>query len=118
MRAADFMLTAEELRLRAAKRRRGIIIAGCIVALGLIVGFGAKPAMRAIKGYQARRHAARAFDLIEQERWSDARSEALAAYQLRQTEPEALRAVARYLTWTRQQQALEFWKNLREVARL
>ena len=112
------MLTAAELAQRQAKRRRLLIIVGSIVALALLVLFTAKPAGRAIKGFQSRRHAARAFELMEKEKWSEARSEALAAYQLRASEPEALRAVARYLTRTRQQQALEFWKNLRGVAQL
>jgi len=118
MRSDDFMLTAAELAQRRAKRRRLLILGGGVLALALIVFFTAKPAGRAIKSFQARRHAARAFELIEKEKWSEARSEALAAYQLRQNEPEALRAVARYLTRTRQQQALEFWKNLRGVSQL
>jgi hypothetical protein len=117
-RASDFMLTAEELRQRQLKRRRLLIVGGCVAGLALLVGFGAKPAGRAIKGFQARRHATRALEFLEKEKWSEARSEALAAYQLRATEPEALRAVARYLTRTRQQQALDFWKNLRDVSRL
>jgi len=115
---SDFMLTAEELRLRRSKRRRLVIILGGIVVLGILAVFAARPVMNAIKAFQARRHAARAFEFLEQEKWTDARSEALAAFQLRQTEPQALRAVARYLTRTRQQQALEFWKNLRAVAPL
>ncbi|MEY2565381.1 MAG: hypothetical protein QOH88_3574 [Verrucomicrobiota bacterium] len=117
-RPSDFMLTAEELRLRREKRRRLIIIGGSILAFAVIAAFTARPAMNAIKAFQARRHAARAFEFLDQEKWTDARGEALAAYQLRATEPQALRAVARYLTRTRQQQALEFWKNLRDVSRL
>ncbi|HZE12306.1 MAG TPA: hypothetical protein VE086_00980 [Chthoniobacterales bacterium] len=112
------MLTAAEVEDRARKRRRLLIIGGSIAALMVIVAFAAKPSMRAIKGFQARRHATRAFELMEKEKWSEARSEALAAYQLRPSEPEALRAVARYLTRTRQQQALDFWKNLRAVSQL
>jgi hypothetical protein len=117
-RADDFLMTAEELRIRAAKRRRLIIIAASVAALALIGWFGARPTMRAIKGFQSRRHAARAAEFMEKEKWSDARREALAAYQLRMTEPKALRVVARYLTRTRQQQALDFWKNLRATSRL
>src|ERR1043165_9814659 len=117
-RSADFMLTAEELRLRAAKRRRLAMIGGCIGGLGLLAGFGAKPAVHAIKSFQARRHAARALGFLDKEKWRDARREALAAFQLRSSEPEALRAVARYLTRTRQQQALDFWKNLRGISHL
>jgi hypothetical protein len=118
MPSSDFMLTSEELRLRRSRRRRLFIIVGGILVVALLAVFTARPAMNAIKGFQARRHAARAFAFLDQEKWTDARSEALAAFQLRQTEPQALRAVARYLTRTRQQQALEFWKNLRAIAPL
>jgi hypothetical protein len=117
-KADDFMLTAEELRLREAKRRRILIVFACILVVGVFALFTARPAMHAIKAFQARRHATRAFEFLEQEKWTDARNEALAAYRLRSNEPQALRAVARYLTRTRQQQALDFWKQLREIARL
>ena len=49
---------------------------------------------------------------IEAGDWNEARKEAIAAYQLRPDEPEALRAVARFLSRTRQQQAFEFWDQL------
>jgi hypothetical protein len=114
----DFMLTAEEVRLRQRKRRRLLIGLASFLVVALIGLFTARPAMNAIKAFQARRHAARAFEFLEQEKWTDARNEALAAYHLRSSEPQALRAVARYLTRTRQQQALDFWKQLRGVARL
>src|SRR5436305_5152510 len=113
---SEFMMTAEEIRLRHRKRRR-ILIALAIV-LGLIVGgiFGARPTSNAVKAFQARRHAAKAFAYIESENWIEARKEASAAYQLRPTEPQAIRAVARFLSRTRQADALEFWKQLEEVA--
>jgi hypothetical protein len=114
----DIMLTDAERAAHARKRKRLLVALALLVALVLTAAFGGKPAMRAIKGFQARRHAARAFELLEKEKWSEARSEALAAYQLRAAEPEALRAVARYLSRTHQQQALEFWANLRAVSRL
>lgn len=111
-RANDFLLTAEELRLRRAKRRR-LIIAGVsvLLVLVLLLLFG-RPASHAIKAWQARRHAARAFGLIEEEKWADAQREAVAAYQLFGTEPQAVRAVARFLSRTRQAQALDFWEQL------
>jgi tetratricopeptide (TPR) repeat protein len=114
-RADEFMMTAEEIRLKKLRRRR-IVIALLILAV-LIVGgiFGARPAMSQIKAFQARRHAAKAFAYIESENWVEARKEATAAYQLRPTEPAAIRAVARFLTRTRQPDALEFWKQLEDL---
>ena len=43
---------------------------------------------------------------------AEARDEAVAAYQLRSIEPEALRAIARLLSRTQQHEALDFWKQL------
>jgi hypothetical protein len=112
MASGDFMLTTEELRLKLRKRRR-IVVLVLLLVLVLITGFfGGHPAMNAIKSWQARRHAQRAFTLINKEQWIDARGEAVAAFQLRPTEPQALRAVARFLSRTHQPEALEFWKQL------
>jgi tetratricopeptide (TPR) repeat protein len=117
-RSDDYMLTAEELRLR--KRKRRMIAAGalCLLLLILFSVFAGPPVFDAIKAFQARRHASKAFAFIEQKKWRDARNEALAAYQLRPTEPQALRAVARLLSRTRQPDALEFWKQLAEKTAL
>lgn len=117
-RANDFMLTAEELRLRKRKRRRLVIVLALLLVLGLGAFFGARPTRNAIKGWQARRHAEKAFALIEQEKWKEAKDAAIAAYQLRPGEPEALRAVARFLSRTRQPQALDFFTQLAERAPL
>src|SRR6266700_601340 len=112
MASGDFMLTTEELRLKLRKRRR-IVVLVFLLLLVLITGFfSGHPAMNAIKAWQARRHAQHAFTLINKEQWIDARREAVAAYQLRPTEPQALRAVARFLSRTHQPEALEFWKQL------
>src|SRR5216110_3123311 len=109
---SDFMLTAEERRLKQLGRRR-IFIACVVLMVVLIVGFfGARPAMHAIKAWQSRRHAEKAFVYIENENWLEARKEATAAYQLSPTEPESVRAVARFLSRTRQPDALEFWRQL------
>src|SRR5438477_3573226 len=115
---SDYMLTAEELRLRRRKRRRNIFIVTLIVALGLGGVFGGRPALHGIKAWQARRHARKAFALIEKEEWIEARKEATAAMQLWPNEPEAIRAVARFLSRTRQPQALEFWDQLARMSRL
>ena len=112
------MMTAEEIRLRRLKRRR-LVIAAAVLLVVLVVGFfGARPTLNAIKAFQARRHAAKALSYIESENWIEARKEASAAYQLRPTEPEAVRAVARFLTRTRQPDALEFWKQLEDLTTL
>ena len=94
----DYMLTAEELRLKRARRRT---VAGLTMIVLVVLGLGvllARPTRNAIKGWQARRHAAKAFACIDNENWADARKEATAAYQLRPTEPQSLRAIARFLS--------------------
>ena len=108
----DILLTAEELRLKARKLRRILVILLLLVLLLVIGAISARPAVHAIKAWQARRHAQKAFAFIEQQKWNDARIEATAAYQLWPGEPEALRAVARFLSRIRQTDALEFWKQL------
>src|SRR5882724_7617172 len=114
----DILLTAEELRLRRHKRRIWLaVVLGFVLAI-VVTFFGARPAGNAIKAWQARRHAQRAFACINNEQWTDARREASAAYQLRPNEPQALRAVARFLSRIRQPEALEFWQQLEKVAPL
>ena len=117
-RADDYMLTAEEFRLRRRKRRNVGIAIGTCLALAALVFFAARPVRGEIKGWQARRHAAKAFAFLDQQKWTDARDEAAVAYQLGPAEPQALRAVARYLSRTRQQQALEFWALLEKKQKL
>jgi tetratricopeptide (TPR) repeat protein len=113
-RNEDLMLTAEELRLKHRRRRRILALAIALVLAAIAIFFGGRPTLNAIKAWQARRHAEKAFALIAKERWNEARSEAVAAFQLRPTEPQALRAVARFLSRTRQPDALDFWKQLQE----
>lgn len=114
MSSDDFMLTAEERRLKHQKRRRLIALSLLLVIVIIAGFFGGRPGVNAIKTWQARHHASKALAYIEQENWSNARNEATAAYQLRPTEPESLRAVARFLSRTRQVEALDFWKQLQE----
>jgi hypothetical protein len=106
------MLTAEEIRQRDQRRRRILVIAGLLLLFLAAAIVGLRPTLGAIKAWQARRHAYQSFAFLDQGKWIDARNEALAAYQLRSTEPQALRAVARYLSRTRQQEALDFWRLL------
>jgi tetratricopeptide (TPR) repeat protein len=112
------MLTEEELRLRNRKRKRLLIVLLLLLVFGLGAVFGGKPVLHTIKAFQARRHAKTAFALIDKEQWNEARKEATAAFQLWPDEPEAIRAVARFLSRTRQPQALEFWDRLEKEGRL
>src|SRR5438105_14786440 len=115
---SDFMLTAEERRLKQIERRR-ILISIVAIALVLIAGFFCgRPTLNAIKAWQARRHANKAFAYIDNAHWLEARKEATTAYQLRPTEPQSVRAVARFLTRTRQPDALEFWQQLEQLTPL
>jgi hypothetical protein len=117
MRSCDIMLTTEELRLRARKRRRLVVIVAILAAVLVGALLEGRPLLHQIKAWQARRHAREAFALIEKEQWNEARKEATAAYQLWPNEPQAIRAVARFLSRTRQAQALEFWDRLEAQGR-
>ncbi len=112
------MLTAEELRLRQRKRKRLLIALALVLVLVLAAVFGGRPVLLGIKAWQARRHADKAFAFIEKEQWNDARKSATSAYLLSPNEPEAIRAVARFLSRIRQPQALEFWDRLEKEGRL
>jgi tetratricopeptide (TPR) repeat protein len=118
MSSKDYMLTAEELRLKRQRRRRIISILLALLIISSLGVVAARPTRDAIKGWQSRRHAEKAFALIKKQDWSAARDQAVAAYRLRPTEPQALRAIARLLTKTRQIQALEFWDQLAKIAPL
>jgi len=118
MPRSEFMMTAEEIRLKRSKRRRVIIIAIAIVVVLVTGFFTARPALNAVKAWQARRHAAKAFAYIDNANWLGARKEASAAYQLRPTEPQSVRAIARFLSRTRQPDALEFWQQLEKLTPL
>jgi hypothetical protein len=115
MAETDSMLTAEERLLRRRRRRRWFLAIVSLLLLAATVVFAARPVRHAIKGWQARRHARRAFAYIDQEKWREARDEATAAYRLRSDEPEALRAVARLLSRANQPAAFEFWKKLEAI---
>jgi len=111
-RSDDILLTAEELRLRRHKRRIWLVVVFLFVLAIVATFFGARPASNAIKAWQARRHAERAFAYIDNAQWNEAQKEAIAGYQLQPGEPQALRAVARFLSRVRQPEALDFWKQL------
>ena len=112
------MLTGAQ-RQRKRRRRRRIQISLVAVLILVVIGFFvARPIRNAIRSWQARRHAEHAFAFIDQQKWSDARDEATAAYRLQASEPDAIRAVGRLLSRAGQGEALEFWKNLRTIAPL
>ena len=112
MEDQDLIISPEDAQL-ARRKRRIIVIGSVVLVLAILFGvFGRRPAGHAIRAWQAQRHAQKAFDFINKEQWNDARSEAMAAYQLSPDQPEALRAVARYLTRLHSIEALDFWKEL------
>ena len=114
----DFMLTEAQRRRKHRRRRRVQISLVALLILGVIGFFVARPIRNSIRSWQARRHAEHAFAFIDQQKWSDARDEATAAYRLQASEPEAIRAVGRLLSRAGQGEALEFWKRLREIGPL
>jgi cytochrome c-type biogenesis protein CcmH/NrfG len=112
MEDQDLIISPEDALL-ARRKRRIIVIGSVVLVLAILFGvFCRRPAGHAIRAWQARRHAQKAFAFINKEQWDDARSEAMAAYQLSPDQPEALRAVARYLTRLHSIEALDFWKEL------
>ncbi len=70
MEDQDFIITPEDAQL--ARRKRRIIVIGSLVAvLAILFGvFGTRPAAHAIRAWQARRHAQKAFAFINKEQWS------------------------------------------------
>src|SRR5256714_11729248 len=118
MRTDDFMLTEAERERKQLRRRRIQIWLVALLILGIIGFFVARPVRNAIRSWQARRHAEHAFAFIDQQKWSEARDEATAAYRLQASEPDAICAVGRLPSRAGQGEALEFWKNLRTIAPL
>jgi len=108
----------EEIRARLIRR---FIFLGILTvcALGIALYFAAPPIGGAIKAWQSRRAARQAFALIDQKKWTEADAKARDALLLRPTEPEAWRAVARFLSRTgRGTLALEWWKKVDDADRL
>lgn len=115
----DMDLTPPEER-RARILRRRFLIGGIILAILIAVAwYGAAPTGNAIKAWQSRRLARNAFASIEKEDWKAAADKARDAYQLSPAEPEAWRAVARYLSRSGQESsALEWWAKLAQAGSL
>jgi hypothetical protein len=114
----DYIATPRKPLFRRRTRRRLIIAGIASACLILLVLVAARPARNAIRAWQSRKHAERALAFIDEQKWSNARDEATAAYQLRPNEPEALRAVARLLSRIGQIDGLEFWKKLSSIESL
>jgi hypothetical protein len=103
------------------KPRRRRIVALWMVALACLVGLGfAAPRIsRSVKGWQARRHAARAMVLIDQQNWADAMDRIRTAFYLRPLEPEVWRAYARLLSRTGQGVVgVEWWQKVAQARSL
>ena len=115
----DLDLTPPE-ELQARRRRRLFFLGVLAVAvLGTAVYFAAPPIHGAIKGWQSRRAAHQAFELLDKGQWNEASAKARDAYLLSPTEPEASRAIARVLSRTGESAgALDWWKNVAEQHRL
>ena len=112
------LIPPEEIR---ARRIRRFIFLGILTvcALGIALYFAAPSIGGAIKAWQSRRVARQAFALIDQKKWTEADAKARDALLLRPTEPEAWRAVARFLSrMGRGTLALEWWKKLDDAHRL
>ncbi len=111
------LTTPEEIRAR--KRRRVLIFTlSALPVLAAIGWFAGRPAVHAIKGWQARRIAAQAETLLDAGAFQEAQGKVQDACQLRATEPAVLRAAARFLTQVgHAKEAVDFWKQL-EHARL
>ena len=109
-------LPLEGLELELYHRKKKMVLAAAI-SLVLLLGIGwlsARPALNLVRGWQARRHAAKAFAAINAEQWATARKEAVDGYQLRPNEPQAIRAIAVLFTRAGQADGLKFWKELQD----
>ena len=106
------LTSLEELRSRRL-RLFFLLAAVVIVVFATVLYFTAPRLGGAIKGWQSRRLARQAFAMIERKQWSDANAKARDAYLLRQSEPEAWRAIGRLLSRAGQPAAaLDWWKKL------
>ena len=65
----DFIISPEDAQL-ARRKRRIIVIGSLVLVLAILFGvFGRRPAGNAIRAWQARRHAQKAFAFINKEQW-------------------------------------------------
>jgi tetratricopeptide (TPR) repeat protein len=109
---SDLPLTELEMEEQRHWQKRLLIVAASLVLLVVIGLLSARPAVNLVRSWQARRHAQKAFVAIDAGEWAKARDEAVAGYQLRSTEPQAIRAIARLFSRAGQAEGLKFWKEL------
>jgi tetratricopeptide (TPR) repeat protein len=109
---SDLPLSDFELQRRRQKQKTLILCGAGFLILAGLAYLAARPTLNAVRGWQARRHAQKAFAFIDQEQWGPARDEAFAGYQLRPNEPQAIRALALLLSRAGQPDGLKFWKEL------
>lgn len=98
-----------------SRKRRRLRLVGGVLLLALVVcgWFGARPAGRAIKGWQVRRIAAQGEILLDAEAWREAQQKVQDALQLQRGEPAAQRLAARFLTQVGHgKDAADFWRQL------
>lgn len=117
-------ITHAEIDARAAAaggfgRRRWLWIS-VVALIGIAALVWAAPKItRRIKGWQSRRLAREAMALMDAQKFNEAANKARDAVQIRNTEPEAWRAIARLLTRTGQgRAAMEWWQRIDRVGRL
>lgn len=98
--------------------RWGWISLAALIALAAL--FWAAPKItRRIKGWQSRRLAREAMTLMDAQKFNEAANKARDAIQIRNTEPDAWRAIARLLARTGQgRAALEWWPRVERAGRL
>lgn len=103
--------TPEEIALR--KRRRRLIVVGSLVAVSLALGLWlGRPALRAVKVWQARRSAAEAIRLLEAGEPNAAVTKLQDALTLRGNDPEVIRRAADFLTRVGHgKEAIAFWQE-------
>ena len=109
-------IVARELAVNRRRRIRRWVVGILLAALALGIAFGGRPALHAIKAWQARRLASDARRLIDQGKWLDARKDVADAYALSSQEPDAVRVTAQFLNRVGNfTQALGFWKQLESL---
>jgi thioredoxin-like negative regulator of GroEL len=113
--SADDLRSPEEIAERRQRRRRLLVLL-VLVALAIGAWFGARPALHALKAWQARRTAATAERLMDEHKWFEAKGKLQDALQLWHQEPAALRAAAHFLGRTgNARESAAFWKQVEEA---
>lgn len=97
---------------RKAKLRRLAVISLVVVVLLTGVFLGGRPAYRVLTNWRAKRLAAQAEKLLDENQGKQALEKAQAAFLLRPTSPAAVRAMAKTLTALTNAAAVQFWQQL------